>query len=47
MLLARLVTGRYGYDTGEERPSAGIGSSSRHGWLARLMSAIFPRKRSD
>jgi hypothetical protein len=43
MLLARLVTGRYGNRTTDEE----IGSStanSRPGWVHRLVAAVFGRK---
>ena len=43
MLLARLVTGRYGFSPNDERPPTVVTSTGR-GWLSRLMSAIFPRK---
>lgn len=46
MLLARLVTGRYGYAAGEDRPHPVSSTGSSHGWLARL-TAIFLRKKAD
>jgi hypothetical protein len=43
MLLARLVTGRYGYLPGDERPPMTAAPANRN-WLARLVSAVFPKK---
>ena len=45
MLLARLVTGRYGHAAGEDYPHPVLATGSSHGWLARL-TAIFFRKRA-
>ena len=45
MLLARLVTGRYGYMAGEDRPQPAANVASSPTWLARL-TAIFSRKRA-
>ena len=45
MLLARLVTGRYGYMAGEDRPHPVATAASSPHWLTRL-TAIFSRKRA-
>jgi hypothetical protein len=44
MLLARLVTGRYGQEAAEEQPRLPMGASAQ-GWFARLVAAISIRKR--
>jgi hypothetical protein len=44
MLLARLVTGRYGHEAVEEQPRPPM-SASGQGWFARLVAAISIRKR--
>ncbi len=44
MLLARLVTGRYGY-LGEDQPRPSLAPAAEHSWLARLVAAVFPRKK--
>ena len=43
MLLARLVAGRYGDRTMDERISPSS-QSSRPGWIVRLVTALFGRK---
>ena len=45
MLLARLVTGRYGYEAGEEQPRPSSVSSSQ-GWLSRLVATLSVRKKA-
>ena len=45
MLLARLVTGRYGHEAGEEQPRPTSGTSSQ-GWFSRLVATILPRKKT-
>jgi len=45
MLLARLVTGRYGYAAGEEQPRPAA-KASGPGWFARLLAAIHLRKKA-
>ena len=45
MLLARLVTGRYGYETAEEQPRPYSAPASQ-GWISRLVSMILVRKRA-
>jgi hypothetical protein len=45
MLLARLVTGRYGYETAEEQPRPYSAPASQ-GWISRLVAMIFIRKRA-
>jgi hypothetical protein len=45
MLLARLVTGRYGYAAGEDHPHPALATAAGPSWLARL-AAIFFRKRA-
>jgi hypothetical protein len=47
MLLARLVTGRYGYAAGEQHPHPATVAAAGQGWFARLLTAIFARKRRD
>ena len=44
MLLARLVTGRYGNRTTDEQFAAGQGANSRPGWVSRLVAAVLGRK---
>ena len=45
MLLARLVTGRYGYEAAEEqlRPASG---TPGQGWFSRLVATILTRKKT-
>ena len=43
MLLARLVTGRYGYLPSDERPPM-VAAPATRTWLGRLISAVFPKK---
>ena len=43
MLLARLVTGRYGPPL-EERPYAGPASPSRPTWLSRVWALLLGRR---
>jgi len=45
MLLARLVTGRYGYAAGEDHSNPALVAPVGRNWLARL-TAIFQRKRA-
>ena len=45
MLLARLVTGRYGYEAVEEQPRPASGTSGQ-GWFSRLVATIFSRKKT-
>ena len=45
MLLARLVTGRYGYSAGDEYSRSVAASPVSQGWLTRLLAAISVRKR--
>jgi len=44
MLLARLVTGRYGADTGE-RNQAAAAAALDWTWLRRLIAAVFHGKK--
>jgi hypothetical protein len=46
MLLARLVTGRYGSAAGEEHPQPAMVAAAGQGLIARLIAAIFHRKRT-
>ena len=43
MLLARLVTGRYGYLPNNERPPVATAAETR-GWFSRFIAAIFLKK---
>ena len=43
MLLARLVTGRYGYVPSDERNTVAAAPTGRS-WLSRLISAVFLKK---
>ncbi len=45
MLLARLVTGRYGYEAAEEQPRSASGTSG-WGWFSRLVATILTRKKT-
>jgi hypothetical protein len=45
MLLARLVTGRYGLAAGEDYPHPAFTTPASRNWLARV-TAIFLRKRT-
>ena len=45
MLLARLVTGRYGHEAAEEQPRPTSGASGQ-GWFSRLVATILPRKKT-
>jgi hypothetical protein len=45
MLLARLVTGRYGYETAEEQPRPYSAPASQ-GWISRLVAMLSIRKRT-
>jgi hypothetical protein len=47
MLLARLVTGRYGYASGEENYRPTLVAAPGRGWVARLLMAMALRKRTD
>ena len=46
MLLARLVTGRYGYGSSDERPQTSAAPAGGT-WLTRLFSAVFPKKNAN
>ena len=43
MLLARLVAGRYGYETAEDQPRKALPASQ--GWVSRLVAAILIRRK--
>ena len=45
MLLARLVTGRYGYEAVEEQPRPASVTSSQ-GWFSRLVAMLSVRKKA-
>jgi hypothetical protein len=45
MLLARLVAGRYGYETAEEQPGPYSAPASQ-GWLSRLVAMLSGRKKA-
>jgi hypothetical protein len=45
MLLARLVTGRYGYEAVEEQPRPASTTSSQ-GWFSRLVAMLSVRKKA-
>jgi hypothetical protein len=45
MLLARLVTGRYGYETGEEPPRPASVASGQ-GWISRVVAMLLTRKKA-
>ncbi|HXJ00435.1 MAG TPA: hypothetical protein VNH44_04385 [Micropepsaceae bacterium] len=45
MLLARLVTGRYGYAEGEEYAHPVVAVASKQGWIAKVLAVFFARKR--
>ena len=46
MLLARLVTGRYGYVQSDERHPT-LAAPATRSWLTRLISAVLPKKGSN
>jgi hypothetical protein len=45
MLLARLVTGRYGYEAAEENPRPNSLPASQ-GWFSRLVAMMFVRRKA-
>ena len=45
MLLARLVTGRYGYEAIEEQPRPAPAASGQ-GWISRLVATLLIRKKT-
>ena len=45
MLLARLVSGRYGYEAGEEQPRP-ISTTSGQGWISRVVALLLSRKKA-
>ena len=45
MLLARLVTGRYGYEAAEEQPRPNSLPASQ-GWISRLVAMLSIRKKA-
>ena len=45
MLLARLVTGRYGYEAVEEQPRPYSAPASQ-GWFSRLVAVLSGRKKA-
>jgi hypothetical protein len=45
MLLARLVTGRYGHEAGEE-PSRPASTASGQGWISRVVAMLLSRKKA-
>jgi hypothetical protein len=44
MLLARLVTGRYGDRYIDDRYSTSYAASTKPSWFVRLVAAVFGRK---